>query len=79
MQDVADQQEVALMKINSPRPIYSGPLFCHEATANLDKESASMIAQTVNRLRERATILFIAHQLPEGLVSDHVKKMGAEA
>lgn len=46
-----------------------------EATANLDKESAGMIAQTVNRLRGKATILFITHQPPEGLEVDRMERM----
>jgi ATP-binding cassette, subfamily B, bacterial HlyB/CyaB len=47
-----------------------------EAVANLDKESASKIAETINKLRGKATIVFITHQLPESLVVDATLKMG---
>ena len=42
-------------------------LIFDEATSNLDAPTAERFAQTVNQLKGKATILFIAHQLPKGL------------
>ena len=41
-----------------------------EATSNLDAATAESLAQTVNQLKGKATILFIAHQVPPGLQVD---------
>ncbi len=43
-----------------------------EATSNLDQPTAERFAQTVNKLKGLATMLFIAHQLPKGLAVDEV-------
>src|SRR5260221_10138705 len=43
-----------------------------EATSSLDSQTAERFAQTVNKLKGVATILFIAHQLPKGLAVDEV-------
>jgi ATP-binding cassette, subfamily B, bacterial HlyB/CyaB len=49
-------------------------LIFDEATSGLDSASAEHIAATVNFLRGKATVLFIAHKVPENLVVDiHVK------
>ncbi len=45
-------------------------LIFDEATSNLDVETAERFAQTVNRLKDRAGILYIAHQVPQGLAAD---------
>ena len=47
-------------------------LIFDEATANLDQESASKIASTVNKLREVSTILFITHRAIKELEADNV-------
>jgi len=49
-----------------------------EATSSLDAQTAERFAQTVNRLKGAATILFIAHQLPKGLAVDEVITLSAE-
>jgi len=49
-----------------------------EATSNLDAQTAERFAQTVNKLKGSATILFIAHQLPRGLAVDEVITVGGE-
>jgi ATP-binding cassette, subfamily B, bacterial HlyB/CyaB len=49
-----------------------------EATSALDQHTAERFAQTVNKLKGVATILFIAHQLPKGLAVDEVFTLGAE-
>ncbi|MES2919586.1 MAG: peptidase domain-containing ABC transporter [Pseudomonadota bacterium] len=54
-------------------------LIFDEATASLDMETAAQIADTVNRLKGRATILFITHQLPRGLLPDRVECIGSDA
>ena len=46
-----------------------------EATSNLDHETAEQFARTVNQLRGRVTMLFIAHQLPRGLKVDRTFEM----
>lgn len=48
-------------------------LIFDEATSNLDKETAEQLAETINLLKSRAGILFIAHQIPEGLKVDSVE------
>ena len=40
--------------------------------------TAERFAQTVNKLKGAATILFIAHQLPKGLAVDDVFTLSAE-
>jgi subfamily B ATP-binding cassette protein HlyB/CyaB len=49
-----------------------------EATSNLDSQTAERFAQTVNKLKGSATIIFIAHQIPKGLAVDEVITVGAE-
>lgn len=51
-------------------------LIFDEATANLDPQTAEHFARTVNRLKGKATMLFIAHQLPKGLQVDEVVTLG---
>jgi subfamily B ATP-binding cassette protein HlyB/CyaB len=51
-------------------------LIFDEATSNLDLPTAERFALTVNQLKSRATILFIAHQLPTGLLVDKVIRLG---
>ena len=50
-------------------------LIFDEATANLDRDTAEAFARTVSRLRGSATVLFIAHHLPEGLNPDAVARI----
>lgn len=51
-------------------------LIFDEATANLDHPTAEHFARTINRLKGKATMLFIAHQLPKGLQVDEVVTLG---
>jgi subfamily B ATP-binding cassette protein HlyB/CyaB len=53
-------------------------LIFDEATSNLDVPTAERFAQTVNQLKGKATIIFIAHQLPRGLHVDEVFALSAE-
>ena len=51
-------------------------LIFDEATSNLDNPTAESFAQTVNQLKGKVTLLFIAHQLPRGLKVDEVLQFG---
>lgn len=51
-------------------------LIFDEATANLDPQTAEHFARTINKLKGKATMLFIAHQLPKGLQVDEVVTLG---
>jgi subfamily B ATP-binding cassette protein HlyB/CyaB len=53
-------------------------LIFDESTSALDQHTAERFAQTVNKLKGVATILFIAHQLPKGLAVDEVFTLAAE-
>ena len=53
-------------------------LIFDEATSGLDQQTAERFAQTVNRLKGMATVIFVAHQLPKGLGVDEVSSLGAE-
>ena len=61
------RQRLAIARALLKRPKV---LIFDEATSGLDPETAEQFAQTVNRLKGRATLLFIAHQLPRGLQVD---------
>ncbi len=54
-------------------------LIFDEATASLDRSTAEAFARTVSRLRGSATVLFIAHHLPEGLAVDEVARLESRA
>ncbi len=54
-------------------------LLLDEATSNLDEETAEAFAATINRLKGRATIVFIAHRLPKTLKVDRVVRIGERA
>ncbi len=47
-------------------------LIFDEATSALDADTARQLAQTVNGLKGKVSVLFIAHALPEGLWVDQV-------
>ncbi|MBW7900127.1 MAG: peptidase domain-containing ABC transporter [Rhodocyclaceae bacterium] len=51
-------------------------LIFDEATANLDPQTAEHFARTVNTLKGKVALLFIAHQLPKGLLADEVVTLG---
>jgi ATP-binding cassette, subfamily B, bacterial HlyB/CyaB len=47
-----------------------------EATSGLDEASAEHIGETVNRLRGKATVLFVAHKVPKCLRYDGEVRLG---
>jgi subfamily B ATP-binding cassette protein HlyB/CyaB len=51
-------------------------LIFDEATSNLDVATAETFAQTINQLKGKVTMLFIAHQIPRGLQVDEVVQFG---
>ena len=68
------KQRIAIARALLRRPPI---LIFDEATASLDRETAEAFAQTVGRLRGRATVLFIAHHVPESLAPDSVARLEA--
>ena len=61
------RQRIGIARALIKRPAV---LVFDEATSGLDEESAEHIAKTVNFLRGKATVLFIAHKVPRSLVVD---------
>jgi len=70
------RQRIAIARALLKRPRV---LIFDEATSNLDTPTAEAFAQTVNQLKGKVTLLFIAHQLPRGLQVDEVLQFGAGA
>jgi len=52
-------------------------LIFDEATSSLDLRTAESFARTVNQLKGKVTILFVAHAIPRGLDVDEVLQFGA--
>lgn len=50
-------------------------LIFDESTANLDQASAHAVAETVNALKGRLTLIFVAHHMPANLKVDRVIKL----
>jgi subfamily B ATP-binding cassette protein HlyB/CyaB len=69
------KQRLAIARAVLKRPRV---LIFDEAASNLDAQTAERFAQTVNQLKGKVTILFIAHQLPKGLQVDEVFTLSAE-
>ncbi|MCC6211718.1 MAG: ATP-binding cassette domain-containing protein [Burkholderiales bacterium] len=69
------KQRLAIARAVLKRPKI---LIFDEATSALDQQTAERFAQTVNKLKGVATILFIAHQLPKGLAVDEVFSLSSE-
>jgi subfamily B ATP-binding cassette protein HlyB/CyaB len=61
------RQRVAIARALLKRPKV---LIFDEATSGLDEASAEKIAETVNALRGKVSMLFIAHRVPKGLKVD---------
>ena len=61
------KQRLAIARALLKRPKV---LIFDEATSNLDPATAESLARTINHLKGKATILFIAHQVPPGLQID---------
>jgi ATP-binding cassette, subfamily B, bacterial HlyB/CyaB len=69
------KQRLAIARALLKRPRV---LIFDEATSSLDQATAEKFAQTVNKLKGAATILFIAHQQPKGLAVDEVFSLAPE-
>ena len=67
------RQRLAIARALLKRPRV---LIFDEATSALDEDTAEALAQTINRLKGRVTMLFITHALPKGLQVDGVVRMG---
>jgi subfamily B ATP-binding cassette protein HlyB/CyaB len=68
------RQRLAIARALLKRPRV---LIFDEATSNLDQDTAEQFGRTVNQLKGRVTMLFIAHQLPRGLQVDEVIRLGS--
>ena len=66
------RQRLAIARALLKRPRV---LVFDEATSNLDNDTAEQFARTVNTLRGKVTLIFIAHQLPKALYVDHMVKL----
>jgi subfamily B ATP-binding cassette protein HlyB/CyaB len=67
------KQRIAIARALLKRPRI---LIFDEATSSLDQQTAEQFARTVNRLKGKVTMIFIAHQLPKGLSVDGVFTLG---
>ena len=67
------KQRVAIARALLKQPAV---LIFDEATSNLDSETSEHFGRTINQLKGGTTILFITHQLPRGLTSDAVLRLG---
>jgi subfamily B ATP-binding cassette protein HlyB/CyaB len=67
------RQRIAIARALLKRPRV---LIFDEATSNLDQPTAESFAQTINQLKGKVTMLFIAHNLPRGLQVDEVVQFG---
>ena len=69
------KQRIAIARALLKRPQI---LIFDEATSSLDEATAASFARTVNQLKGKVSMLFIAHQLPKGLRVDEVVRLGAD-
>lgn len=67
------KQRIAIARALLKRPRI---LVFDEATSSLDPGTAEQFARTVNRLKGKVTLLFVAHQLPKALAVDQVVTLG---
>ncbi len=68
------RQRIAIARALLKRPKV---LIFDEATSNLDQPTAEAFSRTINQLKGKVTMLFIAHNLPRGLQVDEVMQFGA--
>jgi subfamily B ATP-binding cassette protein HlyB/CyaB len=69
------KQRIAIARALLKRPQI---LIFDEATSSLDAPTAEQFAKTINRLKGKVTMIFIAHQLPRGLQVDNVITIGQQ-
>lgn len=67
------KQRLAIARALLKRPKI---LIFDEATSNLDVQTSEHFAKTINALKGKVTMLFIAHQLPKALKVDEVVQIG---
>ena len=67
------KQRIAIARALLKRPKI---LIFDEATSGLDQQTAEQFAQTINQLKGKVTMLFIAHNLPRTLDVDEVFNIG---
>ncbi len=67
------KQRLAIARALLKRPKI---LIFDEAASSLDHPTAEQFARTINQLKGKVTILFITHQLPQGLEVDEVVRLG---
>ena len=67
------RQRIAIARALLKKP---SVLIFDEATSNLDQATAESFAHTVNQLKGKVTMVFIAHILPRGLLVDEVMQFG---
>lgn len=70
------KQRIAIARALLKQPRF---LIFDEATSSLDQHTAEQFAQTINKLKGRVGMLFITHQLPQGLMVDRVVTLGESA
>jgi subfamily B ATP-binding cassette protein HlyB/CyaB len=70
------KQRIAIARALLKRPRI---LIFDEATTGLDAPTTEQFAKTVNRLKGKVTMLFIAHQFPKGLQTDGMITLGSAA
>jgi subfamily B ATP-binding cassette protein HlyB/CyaB len=67
------RQRIAIARALLKRPKI---LVFDEAVSNLDQQTAEHFARTINKLKGKVTMLFITHQIPQGLQVDEVIELG---
>lgn len=67
------RQRIAIARALLKRPKI---LIFDEAVSNLDQHTAEQFAQTINKLKGQVTMLFITHQVPQGLLVGDVVQLG---
>jgi subfamily B ATP-binding cassette protein HlyB/CyaB len=65
-------------RLSIARALLKGPkvLIFDEATSSVDAATAEQLGRTINALKGRVTILFIAHLIPKSLHVDRVVRIG---
>jgi ABC-type nitrate/sulfonate/bicarbonate transport system ATPase subunit len=65
-------------RLSIARALLKGPkvLIFDESTSSVDPMTAEQLARTINALKGRVTILFIAHLVPKCLQIDHTVRIG---